>query len=31
MERAEQLLSAATASQLGMPNVTTDVVPMRPK
>jgi DNA-directed RNA polymerase subunit RPC12/RpoP len=32
MERAEQLLqSAASASQLGVPSLTSDVVPMRPK
>jgi DNA-directed RNA polymerase subunit RPC12/RpoP len=34
LERAEQLLQSATASQVGMPinaDLTTDVVPVRPK
>ena len=31
LERAEQLLQTASASQAGVPNLSTDVVPMRPK
>lgn len=31
LERAEQLLQTSSASQLGMPGVTTDVMPVRPK
>ena len=31
LERAEQLLQTASASQLGMTSLTTDVVPVRPK
>ena len=31
LERAEQLLQTVGASSIGMPNVLTDVVPVRPK
>ena len=31
MERAEQLLQTASASQLGMPGLMSDVAPVRPK